>query len=144
MQTYFGLSIMMLKRMFEVLKQLARMYNRLVPLITSKLPKSVLVQLEIGKSSNAWSVKSLRDALSAYIIAREAADQMCGNTVRSEYDHSKQRTARTTSSIDAHAHNGSKSTSFNREGGKSSSCSECRKYQVKQTSTLLVLLRETF
>ena len=90
----------------------------LVPLITAKLPKSVLVQLEIGKTTGAWCVTTLRKALSAYITAREAADQMSGETTKPDQDHYKQRPSRTMNSAGpSHTHNGSEAASYSREGG---------------------------
>ncbi|CAC5413043.1 unnamed protein product [Mytilus coruscus] len=46
----------------------------LFSMITTKLPGAVLVQLEIQKGSNKWTVEKLRDLLKSYIAAREAAE----------------------------------------------------------------------
>ncbi|VDI10963.1 Hypothetical predicted protein [Mytilus galloprovincialis] len=43
-------------------------------MITTKLPEAVLVQLEIQKGSDRWTVDKLRDLLKSYIAAREAAE----------------------------------------------------------------------
>ena len=41
-------------------------------MITSKLPKDVLVQLEVQKGArNPWTVKELRERFNDYIAARE-------------------------------------------------------------------------
>nr|XP_022295087.1 uncharacterized protein LOC111105210 [Crassostrea virginica] len=46
-----------------------------VSMITSKLPKETLLQLEIQKGSREkWTVKKLRDLLKAYFTAKESAE----------------------------------------------------------------------
>ena len=45
-----------------------------ISMITTKLPEAVLVQLEIQKGSDRWTVDKLRDLLKSYIAAREAAE----------------------------------------------------------------------
>ncbi|CAC5425230.1 unnamed protein product [Mytilus coruscus] len=45
-----------------------------ISMITTKLPEAVLVQLEIQKGSDKWTVEKLRDLLKSYIAAREAAE----------------------------------------------------------------------
>ena len=50
-----------------------------VSMILSKLPKEVLIQLEIGKPHHdKWTVHVLRDELCHYITAREAAERQSG------------------------------------------------------------------
>ena len=47
-----------------------------ISIITSKLPKDVLVQLEIQKGARKkWTVSKLRDLLNDYVSAREKAEQ---------------------------------------------------------------------
>ena len=47
-----------------------------ISIITSKLPKAVLVQLEMQKGArNRWTVDRLRDLLNDYVSAREKAEQ---------------------------------------------------------------------
>ena len=60
----------------------------LIPVITSKLPKAVLMQLELSKTA-PWSVKSLRESLNAHITARETAERMSGEYSRDEHQTSK-------------------------------------------------------
>ena len=46
-----------------------------ISMITSKLPKEVLIQLEIQKGTDVkWTVKKLRDLLKTYVAARESAE----------------------------------------------------------------------
>ena len=46
-----------------------------IPLITSKLPKSVMSQLELKKGTTTkWTVRSLREAMNHYVDAMEAAE----------------------------------------------------------------------
>eukprot|EP00117_Sycon_ciliatum_P024567 scpid28007/ scgid20591/ len=55
----------------------------LVPVIKSKLPRSVMAQLELGRAeSKTWSFDRLRKALSRYVSALEATDQ--AQTTRKE------------------------------------------------------------
>ena len=51
-----------------------------LPMITSKLPKSVLVQLELQKGPTPWTVTNLRTALGQYVSAQEAAERQCPTT----------------------------------------------------------------
>ena len=45
-------------------------------MITSKLPKNVLIQLEVQKGArNKWTVTELRERLNNYVAARERAEQ---------------------------------------------------------------------
>ena len=47
-----------------------------ISMITSKLPKEVLIQLEIQKGTcNKWTVKALREFFKNYVAARERAEQ---------------------------------------------------------------------
>ena len=47
-----------------------------ISMITSKLPKDVLIQLEIQKGTcNKWTVKELRELFKNYVAARERAEQ---------------------------------------------------------------------
>jgi hypothetical protein len=45
-----------------------------IPMIILKLPEDVLMQLEMARISDEWTVKELRDTLSKYIKAREASE----------------------------------------------------------------------
>ena len=60
-----------------------------ISMITSKLPKDVLVQLEVQKGArNPWTVKELRERFNDYIAARERAEQHASMTKReSAGDH---------------------------------------------------------
>ena len=60
-----------------------------ISMITSKLPKDVLVQLEVQKGArNPWTVKELRERFNDYIAARERAEQHTSMTKReSAGDH---------------------------------------------------------
>ncbi|XP_052787362.1 uncharacterized protein LOC128222417 [Mya arenaria] len=50
--------------------------NMFVSMVKSKIPKDVLLHLEVQKGSgNEWSAKTLRQRLRDYIIAREHAEQ---------------------------------------------------------------------
>ena len=52
-----------------------------ISMITSKLPKDVLVQLEVQKGArNPWTVKELRERFNDYIAARERAEQHASMT----------------------------------------------------------------
>ena len=45
-------------------------------MITSKIPKDVLIQLEIQKGArNKWAVEELRKLFNNYVAARERAEQ---------------------------------------------------------------------
>ena len=48
-----------------------------VPVITNKLPKAVMMQLEMHNGGAAWTVQGLRAALCKYISAQEAAELQC-------------------------------------------------------------------
>ena len=54
----------------------------IVPLMTSKFPRTALMQLELSKTS-PWTVDSLRKALGHYIDAKETADRLSGETPNS-------------------------------------------------------------
>ena len=55
-----------------------------ISMITSKLPKEVLIQLEIQKGTcNKWTVKVLRELFKNYVAARERAEQQF-NTTKTE------------------------------------------------------------
>ena len=52
----------------------------LIPLISSKLPRLVLVQLEMKRGGKAeWSIQTLRDALTGYVGALEEAEWATGD-----------------------------------------------------------------
>lgn len=52
-----------------------------ISMITSKIPKDVLIQLEIQKGAcNKWTVKELRELFKQYIAARERAEQQFSPT----------------------------------------------------------------
>lgn len=52
-----------------------------ISMITSKIPKEVLIQLELQKGArNKWSVKELRELFNNYVAARERAEQNHGTT----------------------------------------------------------------
>ena len=52
-----------------------------ISMITSKLPKDVLIQLEVQKGAKTpWTVKELRERFNDYIAARERADQHVSTT----------------------------------------------------------------
>ena len=54
-----------------------------ISMITSKLPKDVLIQLEVQKGAKTpWTVKELRERFNDYIAARERAEH--ASTTRSE------------------------------------------------------------
>ena len=45
-------------------------------MITSKIPKEVLIQLELQKGvRNKWTFRELRELFSNYVVARERAEQ---------------------------------------------------------------------
>ena len=81
-------SIMSLHYMYDELERHFRSLEALgqdvsspvfVSMILSKLPKEVLIQLEIGKPHHdKWTVHVLRDELCHYITAREAAERQSG------------------------------------------------------------------
>ena len=48
-----------------------------VPVITNKLPKAVMMQLEMNNGGATWTVQGLRAALCKYISAQEAAERQC-------------------------------------------------------------------
>lgn len=51
-----------------------------ISIVTSKIPRNVLIQLEIHKGSKVkWSVHKLRELLNVYISARERAEQQVMN-----------------------------------------------------------------
>ena len=52
-----------------------------VAMITSKIPKEVMIQLELQKGAkNKWSVRELRELFNNYVVAREKAEQNHGTT----------------------------------------------------------------
>ena len=52
----------------------------LIPLMTSKLPRLVMVQLEMKRGGKAeWSVQTLRYALAGYVGALEAVEWATGD-----------------------------------------------------------------
>lgn len=60
-------------------------------MITSKLPKEVLIQLEVQKGARApWTVRELRERFNDYIAARERAELHAG-TAKSESAGSHQK-----------------------------------------------------
>ena len=65
-------------RSLEALKQNINQ-DVFISMITSKIPKEVLIQLEIQKGAkNKWTVKELRELFNNYISARERAEQQFG------------------------------------------------------------------
>ena len=48
-----------------------------VPMIITKLPQAVLVQLELTKETDTWSAPSLRAALGAIVKVKEASERQC-------------------------------------------------------------------
>ena len=53
--------------------------NIFISMITSKIPKEVLIQLELQKGArNKWTVSELRELFSNYVVARERAEQNHG------------------------------------------------------------------
>ena len=65
-------------RSLEALKQNINQ-DVFISMITSKIPKEVLIQLEIQKGAkNKWTVKELRELFSNYIAAQERAEQQFG------------------------------------------------------------------
>ena len=52
-----------------------------ITLITGKLPRHTLAQLELTKGATPWSVKSLRKALQNYVVAQESAKRLSGQPV---------------------------------------------------------------
>ena len=62
-----------------------------ISMITTKLPKEVLVQLEIQKGTGVkWSVRKLRHLYKGYVLAREAAESQTkdrNNEVKSPIVH---------------------------------------------------------
>lgn len=66
-------------RSLEALKQDINQ-DVFISMITSKIPKEVLIQLEIQKGArNKWTVKELRELFNNYIAARERAEQQSGS-----------------------------------------------------------------
>lgn len=66
-----------------------------ISMITSKLPKEVLIQLEVQKGARTpWTVKELRERFNDYIAARERAEQHA-STAKSESagDHERHLTS---------------------------------------------------
>ena len=62
-------------RSLEALKQDINQ-NVFISMVTSKIPKDVLIQLELQKGSKCeWSVSKLRELFNEYISARERAEQ---------------------------------------------------------------------
>ena len=50
--------------------------NIFISMITSKIPKEVLIQLELQKGArNKWTVRELRELFSNYVVVRERAEQ---------------------------------------------------------------------
>ena len=50
-----------------------------IAMITSKIPREVLIQLETQKEArNKWTVKALRELFNDYVAARERAEQNFG------------------------------------------------------------------
>ena len=48
-----------------------------ISVITSKLPKTVVIQLEIQKGARTpWTMRELRERFNAYIVARDRASRM--------------------------------------------------------------------
>ncbi|CAG2200036.1 unnamed protein product [Mytilus edulis] len=63
-----------------------------ISMITSKLPKEVLIQLEIQKGNNErWTVGKLRQFLNTYITAREAAESQSKETHTGPSSEEKQQ-----------------------------------------------------
>ncbi|XP_071145174.1 uncharacterized protein [Mytilus edulis] len=63
-----------------------------ISMITSKLPKEVLIQLEIQKGNNErWTVGKLRQFFNNYITAREAAESQSKETHTSPSSEEKQQ-----------------------------------------------------
>ncbi|XP_045185376.2 uncharacterized protein LOC123543363 [Mercenaria mercenaria] len=62
-------------RSLDVLKQDVNQ-DVFISMIKSKLPKDVLLQLELRRQTGSeWTVRQLRDCLCAYIVARERTDE---------------------------------------------------------------------
>ncbi|VDH96326.1 Hypothetical predicted protein [Mytilus galloprovincialis] len=63
-----------------------------ISMITSKLPKEVLIQLEIQKGNNErWTVGKLRQFFNTYITAREAAESQSKETHTDSSNEEKQQ-----------------------------------------------------
>ncbi|XP_071158950.1 uncharacterized protein [Mytilus edulis] len=63
-----------------------------ISMITSKLPKEVLIQLEIQKGNNErWTVGKLRQFFNTYITAREAAESQSKGTPTGPSSEEKQQ-----------------------------------------------------
>ncbi|VDI58759.1 Hypothetical predicted protein [Mytilus galloprovincialis] len=63
-----------------------------ISMITSKLPKEVLIQLEIQKGNNErWTVGKLRQFFNTYITAREAAESQSKETHTGPSSEEKQQ-----------------------------------------------------
>lgn len=59
-----------------------------ISMITSKLPKETLLQLEIQKGSQEkWTVQKLRDLMKSYITVKESSELQASSVVRHEERH---------------------------------------------------------
>ncbi|XP_065191904.1 uncharacterized protein LOC135822994 [Sycon ciliatum] len=57
-----------------------------ISLMTSKLPRHVLAQLELQKGIDPWSVAELRVKLCAYIVAQETAERQSSHAASSKHE----------------------------------------------------------
>ncbi|MEW8544133.1 MAG: DUF1759 domain-containing protein, partial [Candidatus Thiodiazotropha sp.] len=84
------------ERHFRSLEAMGQDTNQdvFVSIMTSKIPKDVLLQLQIQKGAKVkWTVSRLRELLGDYISAREQTDQQC-NTESSDNSPSTSRMLR--------------------------------------------------
>ena len=68
-----------------------------VSMITSKLPRKIMVQLELHKGTGSWTVPKLRSALQQFVSAQEAADRQCFSVSKAKSSQSTSQPASSSS-----------------------------------------------
>ena len=93
-----------------------------ISLITSKLPKQTMLQLEMKRGKEPWSVKLLRESLSNYVSAKEATDRQSVSVSK----HNDQERARTGTSGARHETSSAQSLVLNAKVHKPPKCWYCQ------------------
>ncbi|XP_065192585.1 uncharacterized protein LOC135823664 [Sycon ciliatum] len=73
-------------RSLEALKQDVE-HPLFIPMITAKLPQAVMVQLELARGSDSWTVASLRKALGILVRVKETSERQCHDANKGHQQH---------------------------------------------------------
>eukprot|EP00117_Sycon_ciliatum_P014471 scpid37562/ scgid14717/ len=73
-------------RSLEALKQDVE-HPLFIPMITANLPQAVMVQLELARGSDSWTVASLRKALGILVRVKETSERQCHDANKGHQQH---------------------------------------------------------